>query len=281
MTGDVGHCLGGDDVRGDLHRRGQAVDAAVSPELKGAPTATSSVEPIGVEADGLDKTNFFDHGRGESMDEPAGVGHQLAGFALDRCQERRRRRGGIQEVGDRFKLHDDAHQGGSQTVVQVAAQTAPLLLDGLQQPGPGPLQLGRQEHGLGGDGGLGGDIVEQSARRAIERGARTFLHLQQSHPVALENEWQGQGRSDDISGAATERTVRIIDAERDPCAAQPHCSHDGTSDRVEDVGARRRGQAAGQLGHGAGWIVPASEQEPVGDALEPATESVEGDGDDS
>jgi hypothetical protein len=169
-----------------------------------------------------------------------------------------------------------AAQLGPKAIVQVAAQTAALLLARRHEAFPRPLELGGQLHRMGRNTGLAGQVVEQSA---VGRRQRLILPAGCQHETAndllLIDQWEGEWTIHWSSGGCHGHRLSVA-LEGDGRVRELQ----SLADRLHHGWEHRFGRescfkASPQLGNDGVGIVALAVHHPIDAALQPLAQRLE------
>ncbi len=151
VAGDVCECFLNDAIRGDLDGGGERRKIVGRVERDSRP-AWPPMRPL---FEGADEAELVEGGRAKIVDDAAHVGDGLLCLGLQFGEERG---DGLrvvdEEVHRGIVLEGEGGESRAESVVEVAAEAAALLLAGRDEPLPRPLEVGGEAGGVGGGSGL-------------------------------------------------------------------------------------------------------------------------------
>ena len=277
MPRDVGDGFGNDSVGGNLHRGGQSDHLALCLDAdveEGASIAGRLGQGGDLQADRRDEAEFVERGRSQALDETANVRDARLGLGMsDGELPGGALRIGTAQRGHGLDLHGDPGKHRAEAIVEVAPNTAPLVLARAHELLTRPLQVLRQPDGANDNGKVGRQAGEESDIRAREPLPLTRNGDDAAHHLALHRE----SRDDRIN--LLRRGVRLIAPDLDAGSLQLQ--------RRDQRGRQGRKHIMDGIGftdglshalHDRLGVAAVAVQEAIGDTLQELAERCEGNG---
>jgi hypothetical protein len=268
MTRDVGDGLLDDPVRGYLHRRVERRQHVRCVDVDARRTGTvARREP----AQRRDEAELVERRRTQPVDQPADVADERP----DLLGRGREQRVGAREIRSREiprRVDREREPGKSRTepVVEVAADSSPLLFAKPDEACASGLELVRELDRMDGAGDLRSEIGDQPFVTRPQALAETRRHLELTDRHALVDERidASTTRRDPVGGDLLARRIRTghrTHADVFQCERAAECLDRRRKDLVDLEGAR---EGAAQARDRKVGIVPLPVHQPVDDALD-------------